>query len=155
MRLIIGGREQGKLSFAVNRYKLSDDEIFDCTQAGLQEMFHAKCVYNLHEYVRRLVRNGLTEEVDLEIELWLNSVKDFASDFTLDEAFDNSDFLDGLISCFRADAIIICDEVGLGIVPVIKEERVYRQAVGRLCCRLAEKADSVERVFCGIAMKIK
>ena len=30
-----------------------------------------------------------------------------------------------------------------------------RQAVGRLCCRLAERAERVERIFCGLPMVLK
>ena len=154
MVLIIGGWEQGKLNFAAGKYKLSADEICDCAQAGLHEISQAKCVYGLHKYVDRLIRNGL-EEAHIEDASALGSVKNSGTDFAFDEAFDDSDFLDRLISYFRSDAVIICDEVGLGVVPVGKEERIYRQAVGRLCCRLAEKADCVERVFCGIGMRIK
>ena len=51
--------------------------------------------------------------------------------------------------------IVICDEVGGGIVPVEKEERAYRECVGRVLCELAREADSVERVYCGIAQTIK
>ncbi|MEG1072216.1 MAG: bifunctional adenosylcobinamide kinase/adenosylcobinamide-phosphate guanylyltransferase [Oscillospiraceae bacterium] len=51
--------------------------------------------------------------------------------------------------------IILCDEVGCGVVPIAPEERAYRETVGRLCCRLAEQAVGVERVFCGLAMCLK
>lgn len=53
------------------------------------------------------------------------------------------------------DAIYICDEVGCGVVPVASDERQWREAVGRVCTALAERAEGVERVFCGIAMTIK
>ncbi len=56
---------------------------------------------------------------------------------------------------FREDAVIICDEVGYGVVPLSGEERAFREAVGRICCRLAEQAESVELVRCGIARRIK
>ena len=56
---------------------------------------------------------------------------------------------------FRQDAVIICDEIGCGIVPLSREERLFREVVGRICCRLAEQADSVEVVRCGIARRIK
>ncbi|MDD7408765.1 MAG: bifunctional adenosylcobinamide kinase/adenosylcobinamide-phosphate guanylyltransferase [Anaerovoracaceae bacterium] len=56
---------------------------------------------------------------------------------------------------FREDAVIICDEVGSGVIPMEKEEREYREAVGRACCALAEKADSVTVVRYGIARRIK
>lgn len=153
MRLIIGGREQGKLSFAVGKYKIPSDGIYDCSRSGPAEMSKAKCIYKLHEYVRRLVSGSTSEETDSEIEAKLSSFKN--ADFNYGEIFGDHDFSDVLIARFRTDSVIICDEVGLGIVPADKEERIYRQAVGRLCCRLAERADSVERVFCGIGMRIK
>ena len=53
------------------------------------------------------------------------------------------------------DGIVICDEVGCGVVPIAREERAWREAVGRLCCALAKRADTVERIFCGIPMTLK
>jgi adenosyl cobinamide kinase/adenosyl cobinamide phosphate guanylyltransferase len=51
--------------------------------------------------------------------------------------------------------IILCDEVGCGVVPVDREERIWRETVGRLCCRMASQAERVDRVFCGLAMRLK
>lgn len=53
------------------------------------------------------------------------------------------------------DCIIICNEVGGGIVPVDPEQRKFREKTGQVCCMLAKRADSVYRVFCGIGQKIK
>ena len=53
------------------------------------------------------------------------------------------------------DVILICDEVGCGVVPVEPAQRAHREAVGRLCCRLAERAERVERIFCGLPMVLK
>lgn len=53
------------------------------------------------------------------------------------------------------DVILICDEVGCGVVPVEPAQRARREAVGRLCCRLAERAERVERIFCGLPMVLK
>lgn len=53
------------------------------------------------------------------------------------------------------DAVIVCDEVGMGIVPIDREERLWREAVGRAMCLLAERAESFERVICGIGVKVK
>ena len=39
------------------------------------------------------------------------------------------------------DCIFICDEIGNGIVPMEKQEREYRERVGRLLIRLAEEWD--------------
>lgn len=51
--------------------------------------------------------------------------------------------------------IILYTEVGSGLVPVDEEERKAREAAGRLTIRLAEQADEVYRVVCGIAKKLK
>ena len=47
------------------------------------------------------------------------------------------------------------DEIGNGIVPMEKQEREYRERVGRLLIRLAEEAETVERIICGMGQKIK
>ena len=47
------------------------------------------------------------------------------------------------------------DEIGNGIVPMEHEEREYRELTGRLLCELANKADRVERIVCGIGERIK
>ena len=51
--------------------------------------------------------------------------------------------------------ILICAEVGCGVVPVDPAQRAWREAVGRLCCRLAARAERVERMFCGLPMTLK
>ncbi len=56
---------------------------------------------------------------------------------------------------FREHAVILCDEVGCGIIPLDREERMYREAVGRTACRLAKEADAVIWLRCGIAQRIK
>ncbi|MDE6319792.1 MAG: bifunctional adenosylcobinamide kinase/adenosylcobinamide-phosphate guanylyltransferase, partial [Lachnospiraceae bacterium] len=53
------------------------------------------------------------------------------------------------------DCILICDEVGNGIVPIDPFEREYRERVGRILVQLAKRADEVERIICGIGQKIK
>ncbi len=51
--------------------------------------------------------------------------------------------------------IIISDEIGCGIVPVDKYERLWREETGRMLCDIAERCDEVWRVCCGIGIKIK
>lgn len=52
-------------------------------------------------------------------------------------------------------AVILCDEVGMGIVPLSREERAWREAVGRACCRIAAQASQVIRVVCGLEQQLK
>lgn len=51
--------------------------------------------------------------------------------------------------------VVICNEVGSGVVPIDKTERATREATGRICVELAEKADKVIRIVCGIPTVIK
>lgn len=53
------------------------------------------------------------------------------------------------------DKIVICNELGGGIVPMDAFEREWRENVGRLCCDIAAQADRVYRVCCGIGQFIK
>ena len=53
------------------------------------------------------------------------------------------------------DAVIVADEVGMGVVPLEPEGRLWREAVGRAMCLLAASAQSVTRVTCGIPVRIK
>ena len=52
-------------------------------------------------------------------------------------------------------AVIIIDEIGCGIVPLEKSERVWRENVGRCGCIIAAESDTVVRVICGIAEFLK
>ena len=51
--------------------------------------------------------------------------------------------------------VVIATEVGGGVVPVDPKERRSRESAGRLSCLLAERADSVIRVFCGLPKAVK
>lgn len=51
--------------------------------------------------------------------------------------------------------IVIATEVGGGLVPVDPAERAAREAAGRLSCLLAERADTVVRVCCGLPQTLK
>ena len=53
------------------------------------------------------------------------------------------------------DVILICDEVGCGVVPMERHDRERRESIGRLCCQLAQEAQAVYRLQCGLAMRLK
>ena len=53
------------------------------------------------------------------------------------------------------DLVIVCDEIGCGLVPVDAFEREYREAVGRIMTGLTKKAVRADRVICGIGYVIK
>ena len=53
------------------------------------------------------------------------------------------------------DGVIICDEVGCGVTPMDREDRAWRERVGRICCALAKDASAVYRVCCGLEVRLK
>ena len=59
-----------------------------------------------------------------------------------------------LLDSLRGHAVT-CDEVGCGVVPLDRADEDYREAVGRLCCAIAEEADAVVRVMAGVPQWIK
>ncbi len=62
--------------------------------------------------------------------------------------------VDDLVAA-NPEIIVVSDEIGCGIVPLDPFERRWREKVGRICCRLAEKADTVVRMDCGCPQVIK
>ena len=124
MELIIGGRAQGKLEFALAADERLPGDIAYCATEDYDLIFGKSVVYALHELVKRLLADGISPE-----EYILPQLKD--------------------------SHIIICDEVGSGIVPEERGERTYRDAVGEICCAVAARADKVTRVICGIPVRIK
>ncbi|MCI8811060.1 MAG: cobinamide kinase [Oscillibacter sp.] len=51
--------------------------------------------------------------------------------------------------------VVIATETGGGVVPADPAERAGREAAGRLSCLLAERAETVVRVFCGLPAVLK
>ena len=51
--------------------------------------------------------------------------------------------------------VVIASEVGAGIVPADPEERLFREKAGRLSCLLAQRAELVIRVCCGLPQVLK
>lgn len=62
---------------------------------------------------------------------------------------------DELADLLSEKRIVIATETGGGIVPADPAEREKREAAGRLACRLAERADTVIRVCCGLPQLLK
>ncbi len=68
----------------------------------------------------------------------------------LNNITDVSDFANSL-----KNKIIICDEIGCGVVPIDKKLNDWREITGRVCCEIASFADIVIRVTAGMPQVIK
>lgn len=132
MKLVIGGYSQGKLGAVLKNYKedevaLVDGELPDEKQLlEIREQGKTVIVHHFHHWVR----NRMLQEKNPEAE-----INDYLKKYP--------------------ETIIISDEIGNGIVPVDAFEREYRERTGRILVNMAEQADEVVRVICGIGQKIK
>ena len=135
MILVIGGYAQGKLEYVKEKYQTGGDDIFD---------FEVEDIAELERYSdglfsdRQIILNNINSLIKKE----------------LDDGKDPEELLGNILSKFN-NVIIITDEVGNGIVPIDKNERIYREKTGRLQCMLAQNADEVIRVTCGVGQRIK
>lgn len=125
MRLIIGGTASGKLS-RIHELGYRDADILDCTKQGGFDKTDCKVLYKLNFLIDRSMKEGLSPK---------QAVATLIASSPLE--------------------VIVCDEVGCGVVPLNRYERDFRECVGRICCEIAASASIVERVYCGIAMVIK
>ena len=62
---------------------------------------------------------------------------------------------DELLPILADKEVVICCEVGMGVIPIDRAERMGREATGRLCVLLAQRASCVVRMVSGIPMIIK
>ena len=53
------------------------------------------------------------------------------------------------------ECVILCTEVGSGIIPADPFERTWRDETGRVYQLLAHEADIVDRIFAGLALRLK
>ena len=125
MILVFGGAYNGKLDFVKNRFNISDEDIFDINNE-LELDFNKKVIRNF-------------QKLTYNMSLHNNDVKEYLEK--------NIDLLQ--------DKIIISDDISEGIVPLKKEDRIWREANGKALQYLALNSKSVYRVFCGIPMVIK
>ena len=55
----------------------------------------------------------------------------------------------------QGNKIMIFNEVSMGVVPMDKSDRIFREACGKVTAMLAMSANEVYRVFCGVPLRIK
>lgn len=72
-----------------------------------------------------------------------------------DLVFERGGDIEGLEEALAGHAVVSCCEVGSGVVPLDPVQRRAREQTGRLMTRLADRAQAVVRVFCGIGTVLK
>ena len=66
-----------------------------------------------------------------------------------------ADDLKSLADELAGRRVVIATEIGGGVIPLDPAERERREAAGRLACLLAERAETVVRVCCGLPQLLK
>ena len=62
---------------------------------------------------------------------------------------------EGALADLAAREVVVATEVGAGVVPAGPGERAWRERAGRLACDLAERAECVVRMVCGVPQVLK
>lgn len=126
MTMITGGAFQGKKEFAKMRFSIDENDILNGADCDFDSIFSAKCVCDYHLFIGRLIN----------------------------EKIDPLEFTEKLCKQ-NPQIIIIINEIGCGIIPLEKNERAWREQVGRAGCIIAKNSPDVIRICCGIPTKIK
>ncbi len=106
--------------------KEEEHEIAEGSMDSFEAAMSCPIIHGLHEYIRRLLKEGKSVDVFLEE-----------------------------IQRQNPDVIITSDELGCGIVPFDPADREWREVSGRAAVRLAQISRKVYRMVCGIATQIK
>lgn len=75
--------------------------------------------------------------------------------FHVEELAAGEENLEDLAARLSHHDFVIANEVGCGVVPMEAEQRQFRERAGRLSCLLAQRADTVIRVCCGLPQVLK
>lgn len=131
MELYIGGAFQGKLEYVKSLYNSRNPQIYgkdDFEKLCALENQHA--IWNdFHLTIKNLLeKNWNQEKITLQV-------------FSIIEK--------------NPEIKIISCEIGSGIVPIEKSDRIWRDFSGHLLVQIAKKARKVVRIICGLPQRIK
>ena len=153
MELYFGGSYQGKLDYVCGRKNIVK-ELCGNAEDTMSNIYSEddKCIKN------KICNNNIADGAYCSIEDIKNACILNHFHLLIKRLLKDGKCTDTLIDTIYAgnpSIIIICDEIGSGIVPLEKEDRIYRETVGRMLCRAVKKADRVERIACGIGQCLK
>ena len=89
---------------------------------------------------------GADEADILKLDKWILEL--IGADMNVEEAVQN--FIEG-----NPEAIVVCNDISCGVVPVDPLMRKWREAVGRALAKISQNSSEVIRMFCGIPTRIK
>ncbi|MDR1300033.1 MAG: bifunctional adenosylcobinamide kinase/adenosylcobinamide-phosphate guanylyltransferase [Oscillospiraceae bacterium] len=126
MKLIIGGKYQGKRDYVAGRFGYAEGDVCYCGRGGASPVTDKPVVYG--------------------IEMWalaeLEAGRDPVAEF-------------GAVLPELRDKIVVCTDMSCGIVPNDPMQRAWREAAGRMASAISSASDEVVRLFCGIPIILK
>jgi len=125
MILIFGGAYQGKLDYALSRFGLTKEDVHQCDEDCFA-LKKKKIIYEIDKWILALVKADA--DVGGEVHRFIDD---------------------------HVNAIVICNDISCGVVPIGATLRAWREAVGRSLGTLSRASDEVIRVFCGIPARLK
>lgn len=150
MEVYFGGAFQGKLEYVLE--KKGCLKVADGAGCSLKDIKEAQVLDHLHLYIKRLIyKEG--DAYNTAVDDTITADDTIMADTTA-KTMPTAEIINDIYEA-NPDIILICDEVGGGIVPLKKEDRIYREVVGRALCCAVKKSDRVERVMCGIGQCLK
>ena len=126
MILVIGGAYQGKLNYVLDRFNMTNADVFECSAEDAVMPEGKKVIYEIEKWILSLIK----ADADTT-----DALRRFMED--------------------NGDAIVIANDISCGVVPVDDTLRKWREAVGRSLAGLSRASDEVIRLFCGIPTRIK
>ncbi len=122
MKLIIGGMYQGKLEYALNKYGLSREDVYECINGEID--YSKRIIYKFNLYIYNLIKDGI-DPVD-EI---LNNLDRFK-----DKIIISDEISSGVVPLDKMDRLYR-DKVGVILNRLASES----DSVVRIFCGLEEK----------------
>ena len=110
----------------MERFNMDESDVHKCGSGDVIMPKSKKILYEIDQWILALVK----------------------SDMDVEEAI--GQFIDA-----NRDAVVICNDISCGVVPVDPVLRKWREAAGRSLAMLSQKSDEVVRLFCGLPTKIK
>lgn len=177
IRLITGGARSGKSRFAEELYKDKEDVVYIATSKVMDKEMEERV--KLHRQSRPMewrtfegnynLANAIGEEQNylldcitiLTSNIMFHISKDIEHiDYSMQRDIENTviqeiEILIQEISLKGYNLTLVTNEVGDSIVPEYHIARVFRDIQGRVNQQIAQMADEVYLVCCGIPVKIK
>jgi len=126
MILIFGGAYQGKLAYALDRFEAVESDVYRCKNDDVKTPENRKIIYEIDKWILALVKNN----IDVE-----KAMRQFIAT--------------------NQNAVVICNDISCGVVPLDPVFRKWREAVGRSLAVLSRASDEVIRLFCSIPARVK